>query len=148
FFSSRPPWISRPQVAISTMKDVTASVFGLLIAYVLPGFVALCGLTIFFSLTCLALSLVLGAVRYYLFEKWLCSSEHFDRNVYAKLRTMDGLFAFRQAIDEHYRYYQFHGGLALGLPILFLGLLFSLRGGLTLWTAFFGVLTFAAVETL
>jgi hypothetical protein len=61
---------------------------------------------------------------------------------------MDGLFAFRQAIDEHYRYYQFHGGLALGLPILFLGLLFSLRGGLTFWTAFFGVLTFAAVETL
>lgn len=153
------------------MKDVTASVFGLLIAYVLPGFVLLWGLTFFLYrpselivygrnltsssgiitfllLTCLTLSLVLGAARYYLFEKWICSSEHFDKRVYSKLRTTDGLLAFRQAIDEHYRYYQFHGGLVLALPVLCAGFVFVLRGRVTFYIIFLGILAFAGVETM
>lgn len=153
------------------MKDVTASVFGLLIAFVLPGFVALSGVLFFISppgavatygkdlnsssaplvflfLTCLVLSQILGAGRFYLFEKWLYKSEGFGPNLYRKLGTSDGLLAFRQAIDEHYRYYQFHGGMVLSLPFLTAGALFAQRGKLTFWSILLTVLAFAALEVL
>ncbi len=126
------------------MKDVSSTTFGLLIAFLLPGFVGLYGLTYwspgvsrlfdsfltaqssagFFLLVTLA-ALVLGLqatlLRWLLFERWLCRNNRLQPGDSAELSDDAKLAAFRAAVDEHYRYHQFWGGMSLVLPPVYIG---------------------------
>jgi hypothetical protein len=136
------------------IKDVTSTSFGLVIAYLLPGFVALfslsfwfdsaqrafhtfltsqsnVGLFLFLLLGGLALGLAVNAVRLALYELLLgrikrLYGERPTREQLARLSEADNFAAFRAAIDELYRYHQFYGGTTLAGPALFVGWLNSL----------------------
>jgi hypothetical protein len=56
-----------------------------------------------------------------IFEKWLCSNHRLNSNLNKNLGDEAKLLAFRAAVDEHYRYHQFFGGMAVVLPILYVG---------------------------
>jgi uncharacterized membrane protein YwzB len=129
-------------------KDITASSFGLLIAYVLPGFVALVtlafwssqvaaqfdaflksdskiGLFLLVVLAALILGVELTAFRWVIFDRWLCRKIRLGADEFKVLQTQDKIAAFRMAIDEHYRYHQFWGGLVPVVPFFFLGVAYA-----------------------
>jgi hypothetical protein len=124
------------------MKDVTSTSFGLLIAFVLPGFTGLLGLQfvlpsvkrvletfltaqsnigLFFLVVAGAISigLQLALLRWLVFEKLLCKSERLEETDFQALGS-DGkkLDAFRTVAEEHYRYHQFWGGMSIAMPFL------------------------------
>jgi hypothetical protein len=126
------------------MSDITSTTFGYIIAFLLPGLVGLYGLGYYFTpvrqmfltfvspnanvgllLLVVAGSLVVGLVvttwRYLLFEKWLCRKHCVNPEDFVRLDNPTKLAAYRAAIDETYRYHQFFGGLAVVLPVLFVG---------------------------
>jgi len=126
------------------MKDVTSTSFGLLIAFLLPGFAGFCSLS-FYSyqirntldkfweansdvgafLLVLLLSLIIGLlvtqIRWVMFEIGLCRNVHLDLASKAELRIETKFVAFRAAVDETYRYHQFFGGMAVVMPIFYIG---------------------------
>lgn len=126
------------------MKDVTSTSFGLLIAFLLPGFSGFCALT-FYScqvrgilakfweaksdvgsfMLVLLLSLVIGLlltqIRWLIFERALCRKDRLGRDDLAELRDEAKFVAFRAAVDETYRYHQFFGGMAVVIPIFYVG---------------------------
>ena len=127
------------------MKDLTVTSFGLIIAYLLPGFVGLYGLS-FWSLSLrkifstflttesniglflivLLASLVVGmlahGLRWLLVEVWGSPSKYrVEPSLYAKLSGERKLSAFRTIVDEWYRYHQWWGGIAVVAPIGYLG---------------------------
>ena len=127
------------------MKDFTTTSFGLIIAYLLPGLLALyTGSSWSHSLRDLlskvlsgnsdaALALALGAfaliaglfinsVRWLVFEKILCRSYRVAPSVLAKLKDDPKLKAFLMVIEETFRYHQFYGTVFVMLPILCLAL--------------------------
>lgn len=121
------------------MKDVTATSFGLVIAYLLPGVAGLYVLSfwspdlgkvfdaflkaqsnvgLFFLLTLAALlvGLEVTLLRWLIFEKWFSPVSALKPADFDNLKTEDLLAAFRGAVDEHYRYHQFWGNMAIVLP--------------------------------
>jgi len=126
------------------MKDVTSTSFGLVIAFLLPGLAALYSLTFwspyvagvfntfktaessigFFLLVVLA-SLVFGLLvdvaRRLFYDYFLCRGYRLGPERFAELGTEGKLTAFRAAVDEHYRYHQFWGGMTVVIPIGFAG---------------------------
>jgi len=134
--------------SVQAMKDITAVYFGFIIAYLLPGLTGYYALSFWSSqvravfttfisvnanvglfflvvLTSLVIGLQVTVVRWILFEK-LCTRLFrlplpLQPAEFAKLGTEGLLEAFRGAVDEHYRYHQFWGGMAVVLPILFSG---------------------------
>lgn len=126
------------------MKDLTPSSFGLLIAFFLPGLVALFSLSFWseqiaswFStflrsgtkfdllglvvLASLILGLEITLVRWLFFEKLLCRGLRLTPEDFEGLADEHTLPAFRAAIEENYRYHQFWGGIAIVMPIGFVG---------------------------
>lgn len=126
------------------MKDITSTTFGLIIAYLLPGLTGLIALSfwckpiqgylkIFLSadssvglfliiiLFAIVISLEVSVVRWLIFEVLLCRHHGLPKTYFANLNTKDTLEAFRAAVDEHYRYHQFWGGMAVVMPFLFYG---------------------------
>ena len=116
------------------MKDVTEKNFGVVIAFWLPGFLFLWGLSysvadvgqwfansrtsdmptvggfLYVTLASLACGLVISAFRGTIFDNllyWLHCLDRPDIN-YSALRTKDTLVAFQSAIENHYRYYQYY----------------------------------------
>ena len=127
------------------MKDLTSTTFGLVIAYLLPGFFGLItisfwsatvreqfeafskaqsnvGLFFVVVLVALLLGVELTAVRWVLFELWFCRKDRLRPEEFAGFKDEKKASGFRVAIDEHYRYHQFWGGLTPILPAFFVGL--------------------------
>jgi hypothetical protein len=56
-----------------------------------------------------------------LFEKVLCHKYRLQPGEFAQLASPGKLESFRAAVDEHYRYHQFWGGMSIVIPALYLG---------------------------
>lgn len=124
-------------------KDVTTTSFGLVIAYLLPGLAGLLSLTFWSSsvndvfraflttqssvglfllvvTASLIVGLEIGIVRWFIFEYLLCRNVFLTSEDYALLQSAK-LDSFRVMVDEIYRHSQFFGGMAIVLPLLYLG---------------------------
>ncbi len=124
------------------MSQFSATSFGLMIAYFIPGLIVLVsaakwipqiekmflalttansslGLTVLMVMLAVPVGLFIAFFRMVVFElllrRWL-KQVSFD---WKELSQGDSLGFFRAAIDENYRYYQFYGGIAVVLPLLF-----------------------------
>jgi hypothetical protein len=128
----------------SDLKDVSSSTFGYVIAYLLPGFLAIYALSIWYSplrsvfesfataestagifflvlLGALLIGVELMAFRWVLFDCWLCRRHRLKPIDFEKLSTNENMNAFQIIVDQHYRYHQFWGALTLVLPFVFWG---------------------------
>ena len=154
------------------MKDVTSTSFGLIIGFLLPGLVALYSLsfwsplveTLFLSfltaqsnvglflmvvMAGIAAGLQVTALRWVVFECIICQRDRLRPSEFAALGSSEGkLAAFRAAVDEHYRYHQFWGGVSVVMPLLFVGWLKSTWASLSFWQFCGALLAFAANEGL
>ncbi len=125
------------------MKDVTTTSFGLVIAYLLPGFVGLYGMSFWFPglrqvystfltaqssvglfllvvVAALVAGLVVNSLRWAIYEWWRC--DDLTPEELAKLGADEKILnAYLQRIDENYRYCQFSEGFSIGLPIHYAG---------------------------
>jgi hypothetical protein len=138
------------------MLDVTPRALGALFAFLLPGSVALYGLGFWFNsiarilrtfltdranfplfLLVLMAALVLGILahgfRWLLFEEAPHKVGKRKRKrppapSFAALRDPETLAAYREAVDQTYRYHGFFGGMAVVAPLFFAGLVFHLWG--------------------
>ena len=125
-----------------SVKELTSTSFGYVIAFILPGLLGLYGLALWFSgidtllkpalspettigpsfflLFCaLTLGLLLSSARYFVFELWLCKAHKFPGTMFRELRKNGNLIAFTAVVEQHYRYHQFYGGCSLAMFILF-----------------------------
>ena len=154
------------------MTSITSTSFGLVIGFLLPGLMGLLslvfwsermravfqtfltaqssvGLFLLVILAALTVGLMVTVVRWALFECWWCKSDRLQTSDFAALGTSkDKLEAFSAAVDAHYRYHQFWGGMAVVLPILYVSWLHS---AYTIWSFCQIALTFSffiAVEIL
>ncbi len=128
------------------MKDVTSTSFGLLVAFLLPGLAGLysisfwsppirrvfetfltaqsnVGLSILVLLAALTVGLIVTVLRWWIFECWVSRKYRLAADEFAKLDSDSKLASFRAAVDEHYRYHQFWGGMFVVFPFLFIGAL-------------------------
>lgn len=126
------------------MKDLTSTSFGYLIAFVLPGIFGLYALSpwvpevgdflqsvfkadasvgpsVVFLLIAVGMGLWVSALRYFVFEKFLCKKHKLPPDLFARLIESGRLSFFKAVVDEHYRYHQFYGGCAVALLALFPG---------------------------
>jgi hypothetical protein len=124
------------------MKELSSTVFGLLIAYVLPGLTACYGLSLWSPrlngvvealvsgqasatilvctiLASITVGLQLTAVRWLIFERWICRKHSFTGEEFQQLHVEGKFAAFRIAIDEQYRYHQFWGGMSIAQLLFF-----------------------------
>jgi hypothetical protein len=127
---------------VPEMKDVTSTSFGYLIAFVLPGIFGIYALSYWveqvavilqpvmkadatvgpsfvFLVVAVGMGLCLSAVRYWVFEKFVCRKHGFPPDAFASLYKENKLTAFKAIVDEHYRYHQFYGGCGIALPVMF-----------------------------
>lgn len=104
------------------------------------------GLFLLVLATALTLGLVVTVVRWLLFERWLCKSHRLNESDFAQLGVDAKLIAFRAAIDEHYRYHQFWGGMTVVLPFLFIGWLVHYWDGSSLLLKALSMLSLIAIE--
>jgi hypothetical protein len=151
-----------------SVKDVGSTSFGLLIAFLLPGFAGMFALAFFappvaelFSkfieaesnvgrfLLMILCSLVVGLevsiVRWLLFQELVCRKYKREPSSFDSLTDPAKLSAFRAAVDEHYRYHQFWGGMAIVTPFIGWGLLINQTVIVRLLIL---LLTFIAVEAM
>jgi len=127
------------------MRDITTTLFGLFIAYLVPGVSGLYGLRYFstaiqnlfdtfFSvktnvglffwaiIVALIVGLIVNSLRLLIFEKWRCKSERLTEEDIAEIDKQETkLKAFQVVIDENFRYHQCYGNLFLTLPICIVG---------------------------
>jgi len=126
------------------VKEVNSTWFGLIIAYLLPGLAgffsasffnpqlkrvlkafmtadANVGLFLLVILSALTAGLLVTVFRWILFERLLLKNHRLPEQGFAKLSDSNKLNAFRAAVDEHYRYHQFWGGMAIVIPVGFVG---------------------------
>lgn len=135
------------------MKDITEKNFGVLIAFGLPGFLLLWGLSfslndvaswlskssasegptvagfLYATLGSLALGLLISAVRWLVVDSILhfyykrIRSKPLPQINFAKLKTADVFAAFQGIIDNHYRYYQYYSNTLVALVTAFVAYL-------------------------
>ena len=153
------------------MTDITSTSFGLVIAFVLPGLTGLLslsfwsvsvlgifrafltaesnvGLFLLVLLTALTTGLLITVVRWVVFECWICRSDRLQPADFASLGRKDRLEAFRAAVDEHYRYHQFWGGMTVALLMFYAGWLHSVHLALDCLTTLWSFLLFLGLEVL
>lgn len=125
------------------MKDISNRNFGLLIAHVLPGFVALWGLQevsptvrfwmsaassatdlptvggfLYVTLASVALGMTVGAIRWCVVD-WTHHHTGLVRPVWDDSRLQDNLQAFDLIVEHHYRYYQFYANTIVSLVMAY-----------------------------
>ncbi|MBL8827245.1 MAG: hypothetical protein JNM18_09685 [Planctomycetaceae bacterium] len=123
------------------MTELSGKNFGLLIAYVLPGFVLLYGLqpvssaingwlsvsptipasieSLFFvTVASTAAGMTVSAVRWLLIDS-LHHVTGLRRPVWDDAKLQQNIDAFDAIVEAHYRYYQFYANTLIALPILF-----------------------------
>jgi hypothetical protein len=154
------------------MKDVTATSFGLAIAYLVPGLVGLYGLSfwdnrlrktfdtfltaesnigLFFLVVFAALTagLVAHGLRFVLFEKLFPGpTDHLKDGGFGALSDEGKREAFQAAVDQEFRYHQLWGGLFVVAPIAFLGELRESWSGLDSRSAIGALLVCCFLEGL
>lgn len=124
------------------MTDVVGTHFGLVIAYVLPGFLTLWGLrylfpevqrwlssapsgfanldiVLFVTLASVAAGLVVSAVRWVVIDS-LHAVTGLRRPNWDDARLQQHLQAFEAIVQAHYRYYQFYANSAIALAFVYL----------------------------
>jgi len=141
------------------MKDVTDKNFGVIIAFLLPGFIFLWGLSyssrtvaswiaksstsdtptvggfLYSTIASLALGLLISAVRWLFIDsslRWFTALPDLD---FGKLKEKDNFYAFQGVVENHYRYYQYYSNTLIAV-ILSFGTYVSYgpeRPSLTLW---------------
>jgi hypothetical protein len=112
------------------VKDVTAANFGLLIAYVLPGFVLLWGLEpysetvqtwmgqsssanagvggfLYITVASVGVGQVVSTIRWLMIDR-IHHATGIERPNWNFARLSGTVDAFDRLIEDHYRYYQFH----------------------------------------
>ncbi len=114
------------------MKDLTSTSFGYLIGFVLPGMLGLYALSGWFAqvgallqpmlradaavgpslvllVTAVGMGVIVGAVRFFIFEKLLYKKHCVPEDLYRGL-SEEKLTLHKALAEEHYRYHQFYGG--------------------------------------
>ena len=151
------------------VKDLSSTSFGYIIAFLLHGLLGLYGLSLWSKsiealikpatsidatvgpsflvlLAALTTGLIIGAIRFYLYEKWICKNHHFPPDLFTKLGIGEKLIVFRAVVDEHYRYHQFFGGCSVSLLIVFPRWLWNAWPALTCASAILVIVAFIFLE--
>jgi uncharacterized membrane-anchored protein len=128
------------------VKEITAEPFGLIIAYFIPGAVGVfassfwsdavkraletfltsqsnINLLLLLAVAALATGLLVAACRQVTLEKLFRRTDRLGREEFAGLLIGGKFVAFSAAINSHYRYHQCWSGLALVMPLLWVGLI-------------------------
>lgn len=116
--------------------------FGLIVAYLLPGFVGLAGMAplvpavgqwlqpvnqgevglgppVYAVLAALALGMILSCLRWFIIDHVMAWTKVVPPKLdYGKLAGR--MAAFDYWVEAHYRYYQFYGGTLMGVPAVYL----------------------------
>jgi hypothetical protein len=127
------------------MKDVSNENFGVIIAFWLPGFILLWGLSLsmphlsawlahppgtvdgatvgdflYATLASLALGLLISAVRWLVVDNILRYSKTLPTINFANLTDKDVFAAFLAANENHYRYYQYYSNTLIAILVAFI----------------------------
>lgn len=122
------------------MKELSEKNFGVIIGFLLPGFLFLWGLSyscdevaswlaksggkdspsvagfLYSTLASLAVGLLISAVRWMLIDSiHKCTGVRDPRMKFASLKDKDRLAAFTGAVENHYRYYQYYANTLIAL---------------------------------
>lgn len=147
------------------MQDVTRDNFGLLIAYILPGFVALWGISAFsptvriwvgisadqsptvggflyVTVAAVAFGMLVSTVRW-LFVDRLHQLTGIELPKWDFAQLGDNLAAFELLVDSHYRFYQFHANMFVAVAFTFFAQVFEKSG-----RASFALVGFIVVESI
>lgn len=125
------------------MGSISNRNFGLLIAYVLPGFVAMWGMSFvlptvahwlsvtaeceamptvagFLNLTVAAIAAGMGisAIRFVVIDR-IHHVTGLKRPVWDDSKLQDNLSALESLIENHYRYYQFHANMIVAMAVAY-----------------------------
>jgi hypothetical protein len=125
------------------MQGVTQKNFGLLIAYLLPGFTALWGLSalspmvsgwiqanaaithavtvggfMYATLASIALGMTVSAIRWALIDT-VHGLTGLRRPAWSDASLQNKLAALESLIEHHYRYYQFHSNMVIALLVVY-----------------------------
>jgi hypothetical protein len=146
------------------MKDLSATSFGYLIAFLLPGIFGLYALrswspqvgvllqpilqanasvgpSFIFLVVAIGIGVCLSGVRFFILERGVYRKYCLDEKLYVGMDEKR-LAIHRAIVEEHYRYHQFYGNCAIALIILFAGSLWHLHanwscGQILGWTVAF-----------
>ncbi|QDT38387.1 hypothetical protein [Stratiformator vulcanicus] len=139
------------------MKEISLNNFGLLIAYLVPGFVTLWGVSfssptvnawlggstadaptlggfLYVTIASLAAGLTVSTVRWLVIDT-LHHLTGIRRPSWDFSRLQENIDAFDRLIEIHYRYYQFHANGLVAVVIAY----FGRRIGLGFWSTPFGM---------
>jgi hypothetical protein len=134
------------------MKDITGKNFGVVIAFLLPGFLLLYGISLSFedvatwlvtteasdntvtvggflyaSLASLSLGLMISAVRWLIVDHALRLTGIRDPGIkFENLKDKDKYAAFIGAVENHYRYYQYYSNTLVA--VIFAFVIYLLEG--------------------
>ena len=139
------------------MKDITEKNFGVIIAFLIPGFMLLWGLSyssdeiskwfaqsgaadaptvggfLYATLASLALGLLVSAVRWLIVDRLLHSVSDLPEIDFEKLKNKDTFTAFEGVVENHYRYYQYYSNTLVAVIISFLTYLIEAKEKPSLW---------------
>ena len=140
------------------MKDVTEKNFGVVIAFLLPGFLFLWGLSfsldevsvwlynstvntsptvggfLFATLASLSLGLLISSVRWLVIDFILKLTGVKDPGLnYSMLKDKDKYAAFIGVIENHYRYYQYYSNTLVSIVLAFIFYLIFGNENLSTW---------------
>ncbi|MGA2958324.1 MAG: hypothetical protein ABSF48_21680 [Thermodesulfobacteriota bacterium] len=127
------------------MKDVSERNFGVIIAFLLPGFLFIWGISyssndvalwlakaggkdsptiagfLYATLASLSLGLLISAVRWlfidYIIHHWTKVKQ--PAMEFANLKEKDRFAAFQGAVENHYRYYQYYANTLVAIVVAF-----------------------------
>jgi hypothetical protein len=121
------------------MKDITDKNFGVIIAFWLPGFILLWGLSfsvpdvsvwlakssandapsvggfLYATLASLSLGLMISAVRWLIVDSFLHCTTTLPMIDFSKLKDKDAFAAFQGIVENHYRYYQYYSNTLIAV---------------------------------
>jgi hypothetical protein len=133
------------------MKDISDKNFGVIIAFLIPGFMLLWGLSfssntisvwlvkssatdaptvggfLYAILASLALGLLISAIRWLLVDHFLYYFTCLKRTEidFSKLKDKDAFKAFQGVVENHYRYYQYYSNTLVAVGVSFLAYLWK-----------------------
>ena len=153
------------------MEGITLTLFGLIVAYLLPGMVVIYGLTFWFPglmemlklfatndsnpwffllfvFSSLIFGLILNSFRWFFFEKFRKKRFPFSLFDFKKLDAEFKLNAFLALLAENYRYYQFAGCMVIVLPVIYLGWLIKYVSAMSWGNIYLSIFVFLVVEAM
>jgi hypothetical protein len=95
----------------------------------------------------LMVGLVINAIRAILFENLICRKIGYEAHFFQKIGAADRIVTFRVFVDEHLRYHQFYGGIAIGMLLMFSGWIRTNRSSCSLNTLLIMAGSFLVIES-